>query len=205
MTESKETLRKLADQSTHLRVSGILLLGNLNAPHETWGDHNHNKAGESLLAFNREMGLEVIYLHDEPSFICDNGSCYIDLICSNDIARIQNQYTDSSMELFTRAPYRGHLPVITELFADQSSTNSHLHYKWDKADWTGFCETLESICQKQLTAVTTAKDPDSIRHILTCILSQCKKEHVLTTTSNPHNKPYWNEELSSLSKKPAYS
>ena len=100
-TEIKETLRKVADQSTHLRVSGILLLGDQDAHREAWGDHNHNKAGESLLAF--KTGLKVIYLHDELSYI------YL-LICSNNrVSKIQNQYTDSSIELFTGAPHRGHL------------------------------------------------------------------------------------------------
>ena len=201
LREITEALKNISDQAINMRVTGIMLLGDLNARHQAWGDHSHNKAGETLLEFSRETGLEIVYQHDEPSFLCDNGSSHIDLlICSNNIAqRVQNQHTDISIELFTGAPHRGHVPVITELVAQQPHIAPKTYYKWNNADWYGFRDSLESCCQQNLHKITSTTDPTKVWNIIKNILQRCKSKHVPTGTTNLHNKPYWNKELSVLS------
>ena len=52
-----------------------------------------------------------------PTFLCENGSSFIDLmiISKNLVSKVETCYTDSEVELFSGAPLRGHVPLIMKL------------------------------------------------------------------------------------------
>jgi len=89
-----------------IKVDVLMLLGDLNARHESWGDHKQNRAGITLLNFIQRLNMEVVYKHNKPTFLCDNGSSYIDLfVATENIARhCKNQFADNTVELFQALP-----------------------------------------------------------------------------------------------------
>ena len=52
-TEITDTLLKLSRLSVDMKVSGLIMLGDLNARHQAWGDHSHNRAGETQITDSR--------------------------------------------------------------------------------------------------------------------------------------------------------
>ncbi|KAF6040161.1 MAP3K7 [Bugula neritina] len=184
-----------------MKVDGLMLLGDLNARHESWGDHQQNRTGITLLDFIQRLNMEVVYKHDKPTFLCDNGSSYIDLfVATENIARhCKNQFTDDTVELFTGAPHRGHVPIITMLDRQKSTVIPTKYFRWNEADWYSFSYTVETMCEQHMSDFCTSSDPDNIWKTLKRILLKCKELFVPMAVSNVHNKPYWNKELSELS------
>ena len=199
--EILSTTQELIQLMPTLKTKGILLIGDLNARHRAWGDHSQNAAGTTLFEFINKTKLDIIYKHNQPTFLCDNGSSNIDLlIASEGVSNFAtNQYTDDSVELFTGAPRRGHVPVITELRKDKPTTQVKKYYKWKEANWAGFNSFLESSCEQNMPNFVTSPDPENIWATLKGILSQGKETFVPYGYSNTHSKPYWNKTLSTLS------
>lgn len=203
LKEIMSAISKIQNQMSTLKVTGLLVVGDLNARHQAWGDHSHNTAGTEVQNFINNSNLHVVCEHNSPTFLCDNGSSHIDiLITTSNLARlVSHQSTDMKVELFTGAPRRGHVPLITELTIQRQTSNQQKYYKWAKADWTKFEAVLESLCQQHMSTITSAQDPNIIWDTLKNILIYCKEECVPVGLVNSHNKPYWNSELSEISKR----
>ena len=193
----------IIDQMPILKVKGLMMFGDLNARHTTWGDHTHNSAGSVLSEFTRAKGLNVIYKHKGPTFLCENGSSHIDLFIGSEglESSVRNQYTDDTVELFTGAPRRGHVPVITKFGKHTPDCGSKMYYKWKEADWNSFSLALEMACEQYMPKFTTSEDPAEIWCTLKAILAQCRSAFVPSGISSLHSKPYWSDTLSDLSRR----
>lgn len=149
LLEILDATSNIMKQMSALKVDGLILIGDLNARHETWGDHTQNTAGNKLLEFLQKWKLDVIYKHNSPTFLCDNGSSFIDLFITTDsVTRfVNNQFTDDTVELLTGAPRRGHIPIITVLNTQKPAITAKEYFKWKETDWYSFSCTLESMCE----------------------------------------------------------
>ena len=93
---------------TH-QLDGMILMGDLNARHETWGDSVTNRNGRLLI---EQLSDDFLILNNgQPTYICTNGHSVIDLLIlyGNVADASWNLYTDAVVELFTEAPHRGHI------------------------------------------------------------------------------------------------
>ena len=116
LTKAKEM------QRTH-KAKGIILTGDLNARHIAWGDKVSDEYGRSLIELldNNCFGIHAA---NSPTFLCTNGSSCIDLvIASNDLMdNIESCTTDNDIELYSGAPFRGHLPLITNIKTNSNTS-----------------------------------------------------------------------------------
>ena len=189
-------------QTARLNAEGILVIGDLNARHQHWGDHAKNIAGELVDAFAQRCQINVMNLHGNPTFLCDNGYSTIDLLMlsTNITGTIIDQQTDDTVELFTGAPRRGHVPVISVLQLHKPHITPTTYPKWSKTDWVSFGCMVEAVCENTMPYFTTNSDPNQMWRTLKEILLSCKQHFVPVGKTNTHNKPYWNARLTELSK-----
>ena len=105
--------KKAILEAHNLKCEGILIVGDLNARHQNWGDTTNNQHGSKILEFSQQQNLNIWSNFAGNTFQCHNGGSRIDLVLSN-INIIHRQYIDEEIELFSGAPQRGHVPVWTE-------------------------------------------------------------------------------------------
>lgn len=120
-------------------IKDIIVTGDFNSRHSSWGDHTSNDRGKQLATFINQHGLTCV-CPNTNTFVTQNGGSIIDLAFMK--GKISRSYHSSSVddktELFTGAPTRGHLPIIHQF---KSSTPSMitskplLHMDVDKTDW----------------------------------------------------------------------
>ena len=136
-------------QKKHKAI-GILLTGDFNARHFSWGDKLINFNGRKLVEAIDNSKFSICTAKT-PSFLCKNkdtiGNSFIDLnIISNGLAEtVINCVTDEEVELFSGAPIRGHLPLITEIVISSEQTTYPVVKKLDisKMQWTNWTNQIE--------------------------------------------------------------
>ena len=119
------------------RAKGIILAGDLNARHEAWGDTTSNQYGRDLLA-KLDLTEYSIIAPETPTFLTETGSSVIDLIIvSNNLAdSIEAPKTDKEVELYSGAPFRGHLPITTSITGVPPRENiCRIKNSLDGVDW----------------------------------------------------------------------
>jgi hypothetical protein len=115
----------------------MLILGDLNARHTTWGDTRNNQAGRILAQFGQDEQM-LISSPTENTFLCDNGGSVIDLALMTPELQghIWKRSVDTEIELFTGAPHRGHVPVWTTFRLVKPSKPPRYMHDWKRADWS---------------------------------------------------------------------
>ena len=188
--------------SVQLKAKGILLLGDFNSRHRLWGDKTENDYGKQLVE-NINFQEFSILSSSNPTFLSSNGSSNIDFLISS----IECEHlfsivkTDPEVELFSGAPVRGHVPIITS-FTPPSYDNQlpppkkRIDIKsvnW--VDWKDAIETsLSSMAQslEQLSVHQKWQKFDQICYDATKQYAKCK-------ISSVHSKPYWTKALTDAS------
>ena len=188
---------------SNLGCQELCIIGDLNARHQSWFDHTSNRAGNLLSSYLYSKDLFVTNLHQSPTFLCLDGSSVIDLsISTRSFANaISNQYVDDTTELFTGAPARGHLPVITEIYLENPviTNNNQRRYNWKNVDWNRYCSAIDMTIESKLTHLLLSNSPTQLWGWLNNIVHKLNKEHVPVKNVSHHSKPYWNADLSLLS------
>ena len=107
------------------RIKDIIILGDFNSRSTEWGDSSRNKHGEILEEYITNNNLSVAS-PNAKTFVCSNGGSIIDFaLLNSSTANIHiSSNADEDIELFTGAPFRGHIPVIHQ-FRTRSSYNSN--------------------------------------------------------------------------------
>ena len=189
-------------QINDLKCKGLLIVGDLNARHREWGDKSDNKAGVNLCDYVSSQNLYISDKLREDTFVCNEGGSRIDLMIVSNKLRdvIKHQHIDAEIELFTGAPHRGHIPVWSMLNLSQPVHTPRQYYAWQTADWQSFSDTLDRLTLKTLPQLVETTDPRELWLIAKSLLLQAKNQVVPQLTTKSHSKPYWNNELSNLSK-----
>ena len=201
----EETVRMLKEaekKKEELKASGIILMGDFNSRHFSWGDKLINYYGRCL-AESLDNTRYSICTSQSPTFLCSNGSSYIDLsIISNDLVEsVVSCVTDEEVELFSGAPIRGHVPLVISLKVNRDAASPTITEKLDlsKMKWDGWSKHIEDSIEENRIFLETEENPYRLWNRLNHIITQATDTHGETKKCCKHSKPYWTEKLSSLS------
>jgi hypothetical protein len=200
-----EVMKMLAaakQKQTQLKASGIILTGDFNARHQSWGDSSSNYYGK-ILAESLNNTDYSICTSQSPTFLCSNGSSFIDLnIVSNNLAEsIHSCRTDEEVELFSGAPARGHVPLITELIIRENTQTTVVKEKLDvsKMNWENWSSIIENEIEDNYETLNSSDSPYTLWHQLNHIITKATDICGSYKKSCQHSKPYWTNDLSALS------
>ena len=152
VNELIKILNSAKKQASQLKAKGIIVFGDYNARNRLWGNQINNQYGEEL-ADKLDFQEYSIISSEDPTFLSSNGNSNIDLlICSNNIEpKFSNLLTDPVVELFSRPPNRGHVPISTTMkincYGTQNPT-SKLRIDLQRMDWEKWSEFIESSLEK---------------------------------------------------------
>ena len=194
-------LSKCREYVSSNSLDGVLILGDFNARHPAWSDHSMNKHG--LMLFNLLQGRDLNISHPNgPTFVSVNGQSVIDqCICSTKILRsLSTVYVDSTAELLSGAPRRGHYPIIWSwrLFS-KCQTVRQIKKDFDNADWTVWKTALEDNLTAELDGILESDDPETIWDITKSALIRTVDTTIPVKLLSNHSKPFCNSKLSELS------
>ena len=84
--ELMKMLTKAHSLMNKLKVNGIILTGDLNARHVSWGDNKNDSYGNKL-ATSLDRTKFSIVTPNSPTFLCKDGTGVIDLYCHQQFSR----------------------------------------------------------------------------------------------------------------------
>ena len=185
-------------------IKNIILIGDFNSRHTTWGDSKINDRGRTLLSFITTHNLTCISPNTH-TFLSRNGGSVIDLsLLKGDICQhYQSTSVDSEVELFTGAPLCGHLPVIHQFHSNTSekSRNSVRLYKdLENTNWKEWNETLQDKLEKELLpTIMFYSNPMTLWLHFLQILNSVNTILIPLKRVCDHSKPFWTAKLTILS------
>ena len=203
MNEVIRMLTAAEQKQREHKAIGIILTGDFNARHLSWGDKLNNYYGSNLVEVIDNTKYSVC-TSMTPTFLCANGSSFIDLnIISNNLAEyVDTCKTDEEVELFSGSPNRGHVPLITELVTSSAHTTSPVIEKLDitKMQWNSWTKHIEDRIEDENDFFESEHNPYTSWNRLNEIITQATDSHCETKKSSKHSKPYWSDSLTTLSK-----
>ena len=189
-----QMLNKAYSLMGKLRAVGVILSGDFNARHVMWGDHRNNDYGNKL-SEKLDMNKFAIVTSDSPTFLCKNGSSFIDLtiVTTNLLENLESCDTDENVELFSGAPIRGHVPLLTQFSADRCVTNRAAIEKIniDNICWENWSAELDNKLGQCQDYLNTINDPQVLSEFINKTIQSVTNQHGEKKTSSTHSKPYW--------------
>ena len=191
---------------TKMKASGVILLGDFNSRHVTWGDTKNDAYGNALMD-QLDYGRFSICSAKNPTFLSVQGSSCIDFaIVSNNLTKKAiSTDTDDEIELFSGAPRMGHIPFIFNL-STESSENQKLKpntiitkLNIDKINWEKWSAQIEEQIASQIVSFNNEENPDKLWEEINSIFLQSTKTHSALKKTTRYSKPYWTAELTKLS------
>ena len=202
IAETMKMLKAAEKEKERLKASGIILMGDFNARHHNWGDRQINYYGRCL-AESIDNCRYSICTSKSPTFLCSNGSSYIDLsIISNELAdSVINCKTDEGVELFSGAPLRGHVPVVTLLNINRVDESVTITEKLDltKMKWNEWTKHINDSIEEDRVHLETEENPYTLWNRLNYIINRATDIHGQTKKCCKYSKPYWTDGLTLLS------
>ena len=182
VSEIMKMLDAAEKKKTEHKASGIILMGDFNARHCSWGDNINNYYGTQL-AETLDSTKYSICTPKTPTFLCTNGKSHIDLnIISNSIAEsVDSCVTDDHVELFSGSPTRGHVPVITELLITREYSHQSVVEKLDltKMQWENWTQSIERKIEED-NNVTIESNPYIVWENLNQIITEATDTYCQT-------------------------
>ena len=207
MNDVSKMLKAAEEMQKKHRALGIILSGDFNARHYSWGD--------KLIDFNGRQLVEIldstkftICTSKTPTFVCKNnnviGKSYIDLqiISNNLVESVVKCETDEEVELFSGAPNRGHFPLITGLVFSSDQVSHPVIEKLDitKMQWAEWTSHIENRILEIEDNLIKEENAYILWNSLNEIITQATDTYCVTKKSSIHSKPFWTETLTILSK-----
>ena len=187
-------------KKNQLKAKGIVLAGDFNSRNTAWGDSITNSYGRQLFE-QLDNKLFKILTSCTPTFLCEDGSSYIDLfIVTNNITeKIQPCYTDDLVELYSGAPSRGHVPVLTEI-KDVKTQPDVVREKLDieSTNWEEWSQDLENTLDSTEARIWNQEDPRVLWEDLEKKIEVVNRRHCKLKKVSNHSKPYWTPHLTIL-------
>lgn len=200
-----------------LSLGKVIVMGDFNARHENFGDHDSNTKGRALADFLDQSDYFRIQ-NTSPTFINSRGSSIIDHIL---ISTPLIQYFDHQGEIGD-TPVSDHLPLIAFcdiLDCDTNASTKKVINNWSATDWTAFSNhvernlpppptyvpnTIDSTVTDLTNCIQTAiklavpttlfdsKKPPLPSHIISLIKEKRRIYRNFTKTRDPTLKTIWN-------------
>ena len=201
IVDTIKMLKAAQEMTRKLKANGIILAGDFNARHQIWGDGTSNEYGRQLADLLDNKSFSII-APTTPTFLCENGSSFIDLmvVSNNLVNKIDSCITDDEIELFSGAPIRGHVPVIMEMKTNRDNTATVVTKKLDidSIKWGNWTEDIESKLERDQADIEGNDDPYMLWNYIDKVVTEVTKKHCATKKSTKHSKPYWTHKLSLL-------
>ena len=196
-----QMLNKAYTLKDNMKAAGIIFTGDFNARHISWGDSRSNQYGQKLVDMLDTSKFSII-TSSTPTFLATNGSSVIDLtIMTNDmVEKVESCKTDINIELFSGAPFRGHVPLITTFNTEGSVTSRDTITKinLDKVCWKKWTEDLEKLITNKENYLSNLSDPNELGEFIDKAIQTVTNQHGEMKTVSVHSKPYWTPELETL-------
>ena len=196
-----EMLEKSHSLMKKHKAVAVILSGDFNARHISWGDHLTNDYGNKLFD-NIDKTKFAIISSKSPTFLSKNGSSYIDLtiVTTNLIENLETCKTDPHVQLFSGAPTMGHVPLITTFTNESHTRNKEVVEKTnlDKIDWRKWSEDLELQIYQNEDYLKNVTDPQILNEFLSKAIQTTTNKHGEKKIITSHSKPFWTPELTIL-------
>ena len=203
-------IRKAKSYAKNLGINSLLILGDFNARSPKWGDRCENSRGRLLSNFIDEFQDCCILSPPSNSFVTSQGGSIIDLCLAfgpihKDLGTPQIDEKDVH-ELFTGAPVRGHLPVVNTLVNRESKQPQKVNsvFNFDSADWTAWKHELDLVFRSELLQQdlsSSIASCESLASFFQSSIIKASENHIPTKKCCVHSKPYWSDNLTTLSNK----
>ena len=195
-------LNKAYDLQRKFRASGVILTGDFNCRHISWGDSTSNAYGRKLVELLDTTKFSICTART-PTFLSTNGSSCIDLtIVTNNLAEnLVSICTDTEAELYSGAPFRGHLPLISTFKLNTRTTRqAQATEKICTANicWDSWTSDLEEVFEQNETYLQNLNEPRELRAFIDKKIEYVTLKHGTKKSSSGHSKPYWTSELTTL-------
>ena len=202
--ETINMLNEAKNKQKELKAAGIILTGDFNSRHQSWGDRLNDYNGKQLAEL-LDYSEYSVCVSKSPTFLAvDNANSFIDLfIISNTLAdKVVSCKTDEDVELNSGAPRRGHVPVILELTKNNDSSKTQIKEKLDinQLDWENWTASIEETLEEQEDTMMSMEDPYLLWNQLNEIITRATNIHGKYKKSCEHSKPFWTPKLTLLSK-----
>ena len=200
-------LEAAQQMQTKHKALGIILSGDFNARHFSWGDKTIDYNGRQL-AETIDYTKFSISTSKTPTFLCKNldicGKSFIDLniISNNLVESVIECKTDEDIELYSGSPLRGHVPLITKMNIYYQHSTYPVNVKLDisKMQWENWTEHIENNIPDIQEDASFDENPYAIWNCLNQVITEATDTYCTTKRSSIHSKPYWTENLTILSK-----
>ena len=188
---------KANELCSKLHADGVIALGDFNARHHLWGDHQINSYGQQLTNCV-DFAKFSIKSSGNPMFLSKNGSSCIDLaITSNSIIdRFSDCYTDDHVLLYSGAPLRGHVPLLCGIRSNRYTKSESTSVDLNSMNWS----LWSAILDQSLRDTTFPKDANEAWNCFIASIRDATKKSSCTKTVSDHSKPYWTPNLTMLCK-----
>ena len=194
-------LEKAESLCQKLKATGVILGGDFNSRHTFWKDREVDKNGKRLLEALKFEKFSIIN-PDTPSFLCVDGSSFIDLfiISNNLLDKVKSINTDDEVHLNSGAPNRGHVPVELEIGTQYVPPKNNIIEKpdMDSVNWKKWSNDLNTEITNNSNTIDRTEDP----HLLWSILENSISKVTLSNTKLKricrHSKPFWTKKLTQL-------
>ena len=186
-------------------IRNMLVLGDFNSRNINWCDIKTNNRGRVLLKHVNDTDY-YLFTPVEKTFVCVNdGGSVIDLMVGHgEVAdQVETSWVEKTTELYTGAPQRGHYPVIYSLATqgfkgEKKNVNNYSDTDWDK--WTEHLEQelilLSYLLENEITS------EEELLKVVNNLNDKIKDTNTIIPKKVicKHSKPFWNHELTKLSK-----
>ena len=197
-------LKEAEKKAAQLKAHGIILGGDFNSRHTLWNDKVIDANGRKLVELLDHTKFSIVS-SKTPSYLCVGGSSNIDLmIMSNNLARkVKSCKTDELIHLYSGAPERGHVPLITELNCDSKKEKPSVTKKLDVSaiNWELWKQDLENKLETDSREIVRFKNPNNLWNYFVNAVDGITKIHGVMKKSCQHSKPFWTKQLSELRNK----
>ena len=196
-----QMLKIAQTKAVQLKAPNIILAGDFNARHTLWNDKIEDTNGRKLVDQLDHTKFKIIH-SKTPSFLCVEGSSNIDLIiASQNVAKkIKSCTTDELVHLYSGAPKRGHVPVITEIESSnkQKTTTATAKLDVSAVNWDQWKQELENQLKTDSSDILKHKNPMKLWDYFVEKIDDVTKKHGVMKKSCCHSKPFWTKQLTLL-------
>ena len=201
ISEVLAMLNKAESLCKKLKALGVILCGDLNARHTFWKDSVDGQYGKDLLN-NIKFEKFSIVNPETPTFLCKDGSSFIDLcIISNNLTeKVQSCTTNDDVYLCSGAPDRGHVPVVIEISSNKVSVKDNIIQKMDinSINWAKWANDLNTELSSKIDTINNTEDPVKLWEILEKTVSKITSSNAKMKKLSRHSKPFWTPMLTEL-------
>ena len=207
-----ENILKAWNYCQQNNINNFVVLGDFNARNRMWGDKLDNPRGRLLKEFTHKWDCEIS-APTTNTFITRTGGSVIDLCLSFGSSKqhLCPPWIDTTdlHELFTGAPERGHIPVISHYRynTDKSASQGkgcNTVYNYEDADWPKWSKYLDSLLSNKLLDIdndTITHTPEELYRFFLESVNDSSNRYIPHKRVCSHSKPYWSPTLTTLSDK----